>query len=65
MKEIEGWEGQTAYVEGARDSRVQGCAEVCAWYAYVCMHMCHVLCMLIYLSIMYMSICVAVSVSLH
>lgn len=50
MKEIEGWEGQTDYVEGARGSHVQGCAEVCAWYAYVCMHMCHVLYMFIYLS---------------
>lgn len=32
---------------GGRGSHVHGCAKVYEQYAYVCMHMCHVLCMFI------------------
>lgn len=55
---------QTAYVERGGDSPVHECAKVCISYAYVCLPMCYVLCMLTYLSIVYMSICVHISVSL-
>lgn len=55
---------QTAYVERDRGAHVHECAKVCISYAYVCLPMCHVLCMLTYLRIVYMSICVHTSVSL-
>lgn len=53
---------RAACVERDRGSHVGECAKVCIECVYVRLPMCHVLCMLIYLSIVYRSICVHVSV---